>query len=72
MPSSGDLPNLGIEPESLRSPALTGRSFTTSANWEAPVAHMTCHFLIFCKLSKSGGNSWLEVNCISVCCGHWM
>ena len=34
-PSPGDLPNLGIEPEPLMSPALAGRLFTTSATWEA-------------------------------------
>jgi len=32
-PTSGDLPNPGIE---LTSPALTGRFFTTSTTWEAP------------------------------------
>ena len=31
-PSPGDLPNLGIEPES---PALAGRFFTSSTTWEA-------------------------------------
>ena len=35
-PSPGDLPDPGIEPESLRSPASAGRVFTTSATWEAP------------------------------------
>ena len=30
----GGLPNLGMEPTSLVSPALTGRFFTTSAIWE--------------------------------------
>ena len=30
-----DLPNLRIKPESLMSPALTGRFFTTSATWDA-------------------------------------
>ena len=34
--SPGDLPNPGIKPASLRSPALAGRFFTTSATWEAP------------------------------------
>ena len=34
-PPSGDLPNPGIEPVSLTSPALAGRFFTTSASWEA-------------------------------------
>ena len=35
-PSPGDLPNPGTEPESLISPALAGRFFTTSTTWEAP------------------------------------
>ena len=35
MPSPpGDLPDPGIEPVYLRSPALAGRFFTTSATWE--------------------------------------
>ena len=36
-PSPRDLPNLIIK---ARSPALTGRLFTTSATWEACFAHM--------------------------------
>ena len=35
MPSSRDLPDLGIEPISLMSPALAGGYFTTSATWQA-------------------------------------
>ena len=31
----GDLPDPGMEPLSLMSPALAGRFFTTSATWEA-------------------------------------
>ena len=34
MPSSGDLPDPGMEPTSLMSPALAGGFFTTSATWE--------------------------------------
>ena len=34
-PPPRDLPNLRIKPESLMSPALAGRFFTTSATWEA-------------------------------------
>ena len=34
-PPPGDLPNLGIEPVSLMSPALAGRFFTSRATWEA-------------------------------------
>ena len=35
MPSSRDLPDLGIEPTSLMSPALAGKFFTTSTTQEA-------------------------------------
>ena len=34
-PSPGHLPNSGVEPTSLISPASAGRFFTTSAIWEA-------------------------------------
>ena len=37
-PPLGDLPNPEIEPESLRSPALAGRFFTTST----PLGVFTC------------------------------
>ena len=36
-PTPEDLPDLGIEPMSLASPALAGRFFTTSTTWEAPI-----------------------------------
>ena len=36
-PPPWDLPNLGIEPMSLMSPALAGRFFITSFTWEAPL-----------------------------------
>ena len=32
---SGDLPDPGIEPASLASPALAGEFFTTGTTWEA-------------------------------------
>ena len=35
MPSSRDLPDPGIEPESPMSPVLAGGFFTTSVTWEA-------------------------------------
>ena len=35
MPSSRDLPDLGIEPTSLMSPVLAGKFFTTSTTQEA-------------------------------------
>ena len=36
LPSPGDLPNPGIEPASLMSPALAGGLSATSTTWEAP------------------------------------
>ena len=35
-PPPGDIPDPGIEPASLMSPALVGGFFTTSVTWEAP------------------------------------
>ena len=35
-PSPGDLPNPGVEPVSLKSPALADSLFTTGTTWEAP------------------------------------
>ena len=43
-PLPGDLPNLGSNPESLPSPALAGRFFTTSATWKAH-AYCTIPFI---------------------------
>ena len=36
-PTPGNLPDPGIEPTSLKSPALAGRFFATSPTWEALV-----------------------------------
>ena len=36
-PPPGDLPDPGIEPVSLMSPALASGFFTTNATWEAPI-----------------------------------
>ena len=37
----GDLPNPGIKPESLMSPARAGRFFTTSATWKPILEYFT-------------------------------
>ena len=37
-PPPGDLPDPGIKPASLMSPALAGGFFTTSAAWEALIS----------------------------------
>ena len=43
-PPPGDLPDSGIEPMSLTSPALTGEGFTTSTTWEAQKQCIVCKF----------------------------
>ena len=42
-PSPGDLPDPGIEPKSLMSPALACDFFTTSATWEAIYVYVHMH-----------------------------
>ena len=51
-PSVRNLPNLGITPASLMSPALAGRFFTNSITWEAPSWTVT-HVLSFLIKSLS-------------------
>ena len=40
-PTPRDLPDPGVEPASLVSPALGGGFFTTSATWEARECHLS-------------------------------
>ena len=42
-PPPGDLPDLGIEPASLMSPALVGGLFTTSVTWECGCLNTHTH-----------------------------
>ena len=50
-PLSGDLLDAGMEPLSLRSSALAGRFFTTSATWEAQVISNIIEHLFVCLLA---------------------
>ena len=43
-PSPGDLPDPGIEPQSLGFPALAGGFFTTSATWEG--IFLLCYYKV--------------------------
>ena len=43
-PYLGNLPCPGIEPISLRSPALAGQFFTTGATWEAHIKSTENYF----------------------------
>ena len=67
-PSPGDLPNPGIEPTSLTSPAMAGEFFTTYATWEAhPILILAVYKiwmgkLLYIKSPKAR---------VSVCWGGW-
>ena len=51
IPSPGNLPDPGIKPASLWSPALAGELFTTSATWEAQELSIRVQiFSIFVRL----------------------
>ena len=54
-----DLPDPGIEPVSLKSPALAGRLFTTSATWEAPIIHFPVSLLLLCPALTEEMNHYL-------------
>ena len=65
-PPPGDLPDLGIEPMSLISPALAGGFFTTSTTWDLLESlcsleyfcHLICEFPgMFFFLSRRRGNN---------------
>ena len=47
-PPPGDIPDPGVEPASLMSPALVGGFFTTSAAWEAHVCVYVCMSIYVC------------------------
>ena len=49
-PPPGDLPDPGIEPVFLTSPALAGRFFTTCATWGAPSMNRSQLIYSFCSL----------------------
>ena len=45
-PLPGDLPDPGIEPPSLISPALAGGFFTTGTTWEAQTSHVNSFIVL--------------------------
>ena len=49
------LPDPGIKPRSLMSPAMAGRFFTTSTTWEAPLyVHIPIYVYAFEERSDPG------------------
>jgi len=63
-PPPGDLPNPGIEPKSLMSPALTGRFFTTSTTWEA---HWLYMFQCLSNHPTFSFSHWVQKSVLYVC-----
>ena len=57
----GDRLNPRIEPESLASPALAGRFFTTSATWEAPSKEYIKHLNILQTAMQD--SLWFKMYC---------
>ena len=71
MPSPGDLPDSGIKPTPLTSPALASRFFTTSTTWEAQVKGT---FDLVTSKSVLKGSS-LAFQCLRICLamqGTWV
>ena len=68
-PPLGDLPNPGIKPAFLISPALLGVFFTTSAAWKAPTTHMgVARALFFCFWGKHD----IEIESVDVLLGVFL
>jgi len=65
-PPPGDLPYSGIEPKSLKSPALADRFFTTGAIWEALVSKSdTTHHILLLHTPSSPGFLDTMLSCFS-------
>ena len=65
LPSAGDLPDPGIEPVSLASPALAGRLFTTSVTGKPPDVGrwvLTKGIRVLTALGVPGSSVWLRDN----------
>ena len=56
-PPPGDLPDPGVEPASLMSPALAGGFFTTSTTWEALVSLQAPSNLWFLNVEENSNSS---------------
>ena len=70
-PPPGDLPDSGIEPMSLMSPALAGRFFTTSTTWEAQVmvdtSKFTLKYIFLFQYFAEFETAWTEASLLDTC-----
>ena len=64
-PTLGDLPDPGLEPESLMFPALAGGFFTTNAAWEAPFISIYFYYL-YLSISLLFLSFYLSISFISI------
>ena len=82
-PSPGALPNPGIEPVSLKNPALAEGLFIISATWEAPVlvyyfpiaALTNCHQFIgfsFSSVAQLCPPLWDSMDCSTPGFPYWL
>jgi len=70
MPSSGDLPNSRINSESLMSPALAGRFYTTSTTWKP--THTNTHISIHTHTHTQWDITAIKKNEIMPFAATWM
>ena len=63
----GNLPDPGIEPASIRSPALAGRFFTASATWEALLYPKNIFHPKWLSLSRSDQIRLVTQSCLTPC-----
>ena len=74
-PPPGNLPDPGIESESLMSPALAGRFFTTSATWETLGVIYGLYYVEICSFYsyflESFYHRWVSNFVKSFLCIYW-
>ena len=60
----GHLPDPGMEPIPLMSPALTGRFFTTSTTWEGSQPFFYCQFIFIFKIEITLSCKIMLASCV--------
>ena len=68
-PSSGDPPDPGIEPMSLKSPVLAGKLFTTSATWRSVLPKSGCNGTA--ANFQSSYMHWIDSTAVPLTTGPW-
>ena len=71
-PSPADLPDSGIKPVSLISPALAGWFFTTSSTWEALLSHTTPFIPVTEQITAYNDPTMVQALLLSADCESYM